>query len=51
MSNQSKPVNPVNAYTVPSVSIATARTGASTKVNALDMRAMQSTFSEADRQN
>jgi hypothetical protein len=29
------------AYTVPSVSIATARTGASTKANALGMRAMQ----------
>ena len=33
--------NPTNAYTVPSVSIATARTGASSKANALGMRAMQ----------
>jgi superfamily II DNA or RNA helicase len=33
--------NPTNAYTVPSVSIATARTGASSKSNALGMRAMQ----------
>jgi hypothetical protein len=35
------PTNPTNAYTVPSVSIATARTGASSKANALGMRAMQ----------
>jgi len=35
------PANPTNAYTVPSVSIATARTGASAKANALGMRAMQ----------
>ena len=33
--------NPINNYTVPSVSIATARTGASSKANALGMRAMQ----------
>ena len=33
--------NPTNTYTVPSVSIATARTGASSKANALGMRAMQ----------
>ena len=33
--------NPTNAYTVPSVSITTARTGASSKPNALGMRAMQ----------
>ena len=33
--------NPTNAYTVPSVSIATARTGASAKANELGMRAMQ----------
>ena len=33
--------NPSNAYTVPSVSITTARTGASSKANALGMRAMQ----------
>ena len=32
--------NPTNAYTVPSVSITTARTGASSKANALGMRAM-----------
>ncbi len=35
------PGNPTNAYTVPSVSIITARTGASAKANALGMRAMQ----------
>ena len=34
-------INPTNAYTVPSVSITTARTGASSKANALGMRAMQ----------
>lgn len=33
--------HPTNAYTVPSVSIATARTGASAKANVLGMRAMQ----------
>ena len=33
--------NPTNAYTVPSVSISTARTGASSKANELGMRAMQ----------
>jgi len=33
--------NPSNTYTVPSVSIATARTGASAKANELGMRAMQ----------
>ncbi|NII10668.1 DEAD/DEAH box helicase [Oleiagrimonas sp. C23AA] len=33
--------NPTNHYTVPSVSIATARTGASSKLNALGMRPMQ----------
>ena len=33
--------NPTNAYTVPSVSITTARTGVSSKANALGMRAMQ----------
>jgi len=33
--------NPTNAYTVPSVSIATARTGASSKADANGMRAMQ----------
>lgn len=37
----SKQTNPTNAYTVPSVSITTARTGASSKANALGMRAMQ----------
>lgn len=35
------PINPTNAYTVPSVSISTARTGASSKANELGMRAMQ----------
>ncbi len=39
MNNQTN--NPTNAYTVPSVSITTARTGASSKANALGMRAMQ----------
>lgn len=33
--------NPTNAYTVPSVSITTAGTGASSKANALGMRTMQ----------
>ena len=33
--------NPTNTYTVPSVSTTTARTGASSKANALGMRAMQ----------
>ena len=33
--------NPTNAYTVPSVSITTARTGASSKANTLGMRDMQ----------
>ena len=33
--------NPTNAYTVPSVSITTARTGATSKANELGMRAMQ----------
>lgn len=33
--------NPTNAYTVPSVSITTARTGASSKSNELGMRSMQ----------
>jgi len=33
--------NPTNAYTVPSVSITTARTGASSQANELGMRAMQ----------
>ena len=35
------PGNPTNSYTVPSVSIATARTGASAKANELGMRTMQ----------
>ena len=34
-------INPTNSYTVPSVSITTAHTGASSKANALGMRAMQ----------
>ncbi len=33
--------NPTNTYTIPSVSITTARTGASSKANAMGMRAMQ----------
>lgn len=33
--------NPTNAYTIPSVSITTASTGASSKANALGMRTMQ----------
>ena len=41
MTNPTHPANPTNAYTVPSVSITTARTGASSKANALGMRAMQ----------
>lgn len=36
-----KPENPTNKVTVPSVSITTARTGASSKTNALGMRPMQ----------
>ncbi len=36
-----KSVSPTNTYTVPSVSITTARTGASSKANELGMRAMQ----------
>jgi hypothetical protein len=36
-----KAANPTNTYTVPSVSITTARTGVSSKANALGMRAMQ----------
>jgi len=36
-----QPGNPTNAYTVPSVSITTARTGVSSKANALGMRPMQ----------
>ena len=39
MSDQT--ANPTNSYTVPSVSIPTARTGASARANALGMRAMQ----------
>lgn len=39
MSEQAR--NPTNIYTVPSVSITTAHTGASSKANALGMRAMQ----------
>ena len=35
------PTNPTNTYTVPSVSITTARTGAASKSNTLGMRAMQ----------
>ncbi|MBN6714893.1 DEAD/DEAH box helicase [Pseudomonas capsici] len=36
-----KTTNPTNSYTVPSVSIATAHTGASSKANELGMRTMQ----------
>ncbi len=39
--NPMNPSNPTNTYTVPSVSISTARTGASAKANVLGMRAMQ----------
>jgi superfamily II DNA or RNA helicase len=35
------PINPINTLTVPSVSITTARTGASAKANELGMRTMQ----------
>ena len=38
---ESSQTNPTNAYTVPSVSITTARTGASSKANELGMRDMQ----------
>ena len=41
MTLPSSPTNPTNAYTVPSVSITTARTGASAKANPLGMRSMQ----------
>ena len=41
MTHPADPTHPTHAYTVPSVSIATARTGASAKANALGMRAMQ----------
>ncbi len=41
MTQTTHPTNPTNAYTVPSVSITTARTGASSKANILGMRAMQ----------
>lgn len=41
MATPTTPENPTNAYTVPSVSITTARTGASAKANELGMRAMQ----------
>ena len=37
----STPDNPTNRYTVPSVSIATNRSGASSRINALGMRPMQ----------
>jgi primosomal protein N' len=37
----SHPDNPTNTHTVPSVSITTARTGASSKINDLGMRPMQ----------
>jgi len=40
-SSPTNPTNPTNAFTVPSVSITTARTGASAKANALGMRSMQ----------
>ncbi len=41
MTNPSSPTNPTNAFTVPSVSITTAHTGASAKANVRGMRAMQ----------
>ena len=41
MTEPTNPSNPTNAYTVPSVSISTARTGASSKANVLGMRTMQ----------
>ena len=40
-SSNNRPTNPTNSYTLPAVSISTARTGASSKANALGMRAMQ----------
>jgi hypothetical protein len=39
--NPTSPTNPTNAYTVPSVSITTARTGASAKADVHGMREMQ----------
>ena len=41
MTNPTNPTNPTNTFTVPSVSITTARTGASAKANELGMRTMQ----------
>ena len=41
MTEPTSPTNAMNAYTVPSVSITTARTGASSRANVLGMRAMQ----------
>ncbi|WP_243787295.1 DEAD/DEAH box helicase [Pseudomonas amygdali] len=41
MNNADPSANPTNAYTVPSVSITTAHTGASSKANELGMRTMQ----------
>ena len=41
MTHPAGPTHPTDAYTVPSVSITTARTGASAKANVLGMRAMQ----------
>lgn len=41
MNNTDHSANPTNAYTVPSVSITTAHTGASSKANELGMRTMQ----------
>ncbi|WP_339081077.1 DEAD/DEAH box helicase [Pseudomonas sp. TMP9] len=41
MNNADHSANPTNAYTVPSVSITTAHTGASSKANELGMRTMQ----------
>lgn len=41
MTHSVHPGNPTNAYTVPSVSITTAHTGASSKANELGMRTMQ----------
>ena len=38
---QNHPANPTNAYTVPAVSITTARTGASSKADERGMRTMQ----------
>jgi hypothetical protein len=43
--------NPTNKRTIPSVSITTARTGASTRANAVGMRPMQEPLMEGGASN